>query len=696
MHENERILKFSPLIRNLYNSARESLGFKPHASISIIDSSKNANNPLGKTAHYSPSERKIALYTRGRHIKDIMRSLAHELVHHNQNCRGDFETDGGTMPGYAQEDGHMREMEREAYEVGNLIFRDWEDNLKDKGGKPLFSSTAPYVPAPTSGVVGGRLLEENTMENNLTKSQLQEFITKELKELMEDKPLTEAPAQKRTPYPASGRQAQIDRADAKRKAAKKAADHKERSKPASQRVKELGLGPPKAGVASARSMAKGKGFGVDTSMDLNIPSLDISKAAPAAAKPERRKGPNKWIKNLQSLLNKTINAGLDADGYSGPKTKAAIRDFQKRAGLSVDGIAGRNTMKALRRTSKKAQSGKDWLKAADKADKGDKAPPSSVDFEKGSSITAKPAAAKPATKKKGFVPLSQRMFGKSFGQKGAGGFSDEEKAAYQTGQREKEEVTRQGYKSRMARTAASNKAKLAAIAVRKKERAETPEAKRLAQLRKSAGFTESLSKEDNMKKEIKESQLRNMIRGVIQEMFEEDLNEDNMGMPPNAEAQEASEEDAEAAAAAATTTASGGSTGEDYQVEEGLKEDSGEEEGEEPSPHEICMKKFKHLKPGITKNLKITSCKNKLRKQIQEDSGEEEEGHYDRNVDSDEDHIDQIRGHLDALEHDKDYDEEHEDIHESFFPKGRSTREKARKELNKGLMKRWGFTEKEK
>jgi len=85
MHENERILKFSPLIRNLYNSARESLGFEPHVSISIIDSSKNANNPLGKTAHYSPGEHKIALYTRGRHIKDIMRSLAHELVHHNQN-----------------------------------------------------------------------------------------------------------------------------------------------------------------------------------------------------------------------------------------------------------------------------------------------------------------------------------------------------------------------------------------------------------------------------------------------------------------------------------------------------------------------------------------------------------------------------------------------------------------------------------
>ena len=35
-----------------------------------------------------------------------------------------------TVEGYAQEDGHLREMEREAYETGNLIFRDWEDNYK--------------------------------------------------------------------------------------------------------------------------------------------------------------------------------------------------------------------------------------------------------------------------------------------------------------------------------------------------------------------------------------------------------------------------------------------------------------------------------------------------------------------------------------------------------------------------------------
>jgi hypothetical protein len=32
-------------------------------------------------------------------------------------------------PKYAQNNKELRELEREAYETGNLLFRDWEDNL---------------------------------------------------------------------------------------------------------------------------------------------------------------------------------------------------------------------------------------------------------------------------------------------------------------------------------------------------------------------------------------------------------------------------------------------------------------------------------------------------------------------------------------------------------------------------------------
>jgi hypothetical protein len=67
----------------------------------------------------------------GRHPKDVMRSLSHELVHHAQNCRGDFTGANSTSPaGLCSKDPHLRKMEREAYTKGNLIFRDFEDLIK--------------------------------------------------------------------------------------------------------------------------------------------------------------------------------------------------------------------------------------------------------------------------------------------------------------------------------------------------------------------------------------------------------------------------------------------------------------------------------------------------------------------------------------------------------------------------------------
>jgi len=187
MHEDQRIGKFIPLMRSLYGAARENLGFKPHAKICIVKSGNNMENPLGKTAYYSPSNHKIGLYTQGRHIKDILRSLAHELVHHDQNCRGDFEQNGETVAGYAQEDGHLREMEREAYERGNMIFRDWEDNLKDKGGKPLFTSISQYVPSPSNDVVGMPLFEQKKMKKRLNEQAgLEAAIKKQIGDDAED------------------------------------------------------------------------------------------------------------------------------------------------------------------------------------------------------------------------------------------------------------------------------------------------------------------------------------------------------------------------------------------------------------------------------------------------------------------------------------------------------------------------------
>ena len=107
------------------------MGFSQPPKLFLRGDDKNAQNPLGKTAYYDPGQKSITVYITGRHPKDVMRSISHELVHHAQNCRGEFDKPHQMGDGYAQNDKHMREMEREAYEIGNMCFRDWEDGLKN-------------------------------------------------------------------------------------------------------------------------------------------------------------------------------------------------------------------------------------------------------------------------------------------------------------------------------------------------------------------------------------------------------------------------------------------------------------------------------------------------------------------------------------------------------------------------------------
>jgi hypothetical protein len=56
---------------------------------------------------------------------------------------------------------------------------------------------------------------------------------------------------------------------------------------------------------------------------------------------------------VADLQNQLRSAGYDiaADGIYGPKTAAAVRDFQSKSGLTVDAIAGNQTMGALRNRS---------------------------------------------------------------------------------------------------------------------------------------------------------------------------------------------------------------------------------------------------------------------------------------------------------------------------------------------------------
>jgi hypothetical protein len=105
------------------------MNIKPLPKIKVIkDDKENASDLLGKTAYYDPSNKSITLYTFGRHPKDILRSFAHEMIHHEQNLNGKL---GNITTTNTNEDGDLPEIEKEAYEKGNMMLRNWEDSIKN-------------------------------------------------------------------------------------------------------------------------------------------------------------------------------------------------------------------------------------------------------------------------------------------------------------------------------------------------------------------------------------------------------------------------------------------------------------------------------------------------------------------------------------------------------------------------------------
>ena len=53
------------------------------------------------------------------------------------------------------------------------------------------------------------------------------------------------------------------------------------------------------------------------------------------------------VRSLQSALNDKLGKELATDGKFGPKTKAAVKEFQRQNGLAADGIVGPQTKAAL-------------------------------------------------------------------------------------------------------------------------------------------------------------------------------------------------------------------------------------------------------------------------------------------------------------------------------------------------------------
>jgi hypothetical protein len=126
-----------PFIKTLTQFMDENIDIRPLPKVKFIDDEANASKVLGKTAHYDPQNCAITLYITDRHPKDILRSFAHEMIHHMQNMQGRLNNIGTQN---INQDDNLKGLEKEAYELGNILLRSWE-NSQDQINEAIIRPT---------------------------------------------------------------------------------------------------------------------------------------------------------------------------------------------------------------------------------------------------------------------------------------------------------------------------------------------------------------------------------------------------------------------------------------------------------------------------------------------------------------------------------------------------------------------------
>ena len=97
----------------------------------VLDNTKQ-EGVFVQTGYFDPNIKGIRLFVNGRGYKDILRTLAHELIHRKQDEDGVIEKSGYTGDKIT-EDKSLIKLEAEAYLKGNLAFRSWTEEESKKG-----------------------------------------------------------------------------------------------------------------------------------------------------------------------------------------------------------------------------------------------------------------------------------------------------------------------------------------------------------------------------------------------------------------------------------------------------------------------------------------------------------------------------------------------------------------------------------
>ena len=107
-----------------------------------------------RTGYYDPNEKKVVVFCDSRNDKDILRSFAHEMIHHSQNLDGKNLSFSGEDN--VKDSKELEKIEAEAYLKGNIFFRKWTEFEQENNGtlnegkserkKQVFNDNGDIVP----------------------------------------------------------------------------------------------------------------------------------------------------------------------------------------------------------------------------------------------------------------------------------------------------------------------------------------------------------------------------------------------------------------------------------------------------------------------------------------------------------------------------------------------------------------------
>ena len=132
---NIDLAQLKPHINGMYDYFDQKIGFSKPPTMVFDSDPSNQHKILGKTAYYDPSTLEIHIFSDGRHPKDMLRSIAHELIHHRQNLEGRLDVGGYHGEGYYLENEELKKIEHEAMLEGNALMREYEDTIKKENNQ---------------------------------------------------------------------------------------------------------------------------------------------------------------------------------------------------------------------------------------------------------------------------------------------------------------------------------------------------------------------------------------------------------------------------------------------------------------------------------------------------------------------------------------------------------------------------------